>query len=430
MAITTSTVAYVLKTVYTPRAMQSAVYKNNPLFAMMPKEGGFTGATHVHAVRYRDSLARSPIFSVAQYRAGANGATAASGYADLAAAAGTVGNTLGKQFIINRNKEYAIYTLEQEAILAGRDDKGSLVRILSTEVDAALNNLNRTMGHNMYETGSGALGVSTNVASTTITVGEAIVNFELGMTLWSGTTEIAAVRGAPTPVGQYITSIDRGAGTFTVNAIGDTGFGTAGDYIFQMGDRPPTVLTSTFGNSKIVGVGAWNPVTTPSGGESFFGVDRTADVTRLSGQRLDISGMQPEEGYVTALARLAREGADPSHIFTSFTDDKNLKLALGSRVETKYDTVGDVGFESMRIRGPLGQVKVYPDINAPVGYARILTLDTWAFKYLGDLVNTADLDGSRLAREYQADRFEGRLSVYGNTVCYAPHKNMVATLPT
>jgi expansin (peptidoglycan-binding protein) len=55
--------------------------------------------------------------------------------------------------------------------------------------------------------------------------------------------------------------------------------------------------------------------------------------------------------------------------------------------------VGDVGFESMKVRGPKGIVKLYADLNAPVGYARLLQMDTWAFKHLGDLINTADMDG-------------------------------------
>ena len=154
-------------------------------------------------------------------------------------------------------------------------------------------------------------------------------------------------------------------------------------------------------------------------------------MTRLAGHRLDISALQPEEGYITALAAMAREDAEPGHIFTSFTDEKNLKLALGSRVDSEYASVGEVGFESMRIRGPLGTVKVFADRNAPVGYARLLQMDTWQLKHLGDLVNKGDAGGDGgMAREILADRFEGRFSFYGNLLCLKPSGNMVATLPT
>lgn len=420
MAVTTSAIAYALKTVYSPKAVANAVYKDNPLFALMRKEGGFSGASHIHAVRYRDSLARSPTFATAQGRAAANGASASPG--------GDQGFTKGVQFIVTRRKEYQIYTLEQEAILAGRDDRGSLIRTLSTEVDSALNNMNRTMGVALYGDGSGSLGQLTNVSGTTFTVGDSIVNFEVGMEIVAstGSTKTAILRNSAT--GQYITSINRAAGTFVVNANTDTC--ATGDWLFVKGDRQTAAITANTDYLKVSGLDAWNPVTSPSASESFYGVDRSIDATRLAGHRKDISTLQPEEGYIVALADLAREGANPSHIFTSFADEKNLKLALGSKVDTEYSTVGDVGFESIRVRGPKGSVKLYADVNAPVGYARILQLDTWALKHLGDLINVADMDGSTLHREYQADRFEGRMSFYGNVVCYNPSANMVATLPT
>lgn len=421
MSVSISTIDYALKQVYTTRDMENAVYKDNPLYALMPKEGGFTGRAHIHGIRYRDSLARSVSFATAQARTASNGVSPAS-------PGGDQGFTRGVQFVVTRQKEYQIYTLEQEAILAGKDDKGSLIRTLTTEVDSALNNLGRSLAIALYGDGSGSLGQLTNVSGTTFTVGEAITNIEVGMELVvsTGSTKTAILRNSGT--GCYVTSVNRSAGTFVVNANTDSA--ATGDWLFIKGDRQVAAITANSQYLKIAGLDAWNPVTTPSGGESFFGIDRSVDATRLAGQRLDISSLQPEEGYITALAAMAREGADPSHIFVSFTDEKNLKLALGARVESEYTQVGDIGFESCKIRGPRGPVRVYADMNAPVGYARLLSLNTWALKYLGDMINTADLDGAKLAREYQADRFEGRLSFYGNVVCYNPDRNMVATLPT
>lgn len=419
MAVSTSAIAYALKTVYSAKAMANATYKDNPLWAHLRKEGGFTGASHVHAVQYRNSLGRSVSFATAQGRAASQG--------QLSSLAGDQGFTKGVQFVLTRQKEYQIYTLEQEAILAGRDDKGSLIRTLTTEVDGALENLNRVMGKAAYGSGSGAIATVTGVSSTTITVGEDIVNIEVGMELVTAATELGALRNSGT--GCYVSSVNRSAGSFVINANTDSI--ASGDFLFIKGDRQAAAITANSQNLKIAGLEAWNPYVAPTSGESFYGVDRSVDVSRLAGQRIDISSLSPEEGYITALAALAREGGSPSHIFTSFTDEKNLKLALGSRVETEYVQVGEVGFESMRIRGPKGSVRVFADINAPVGYARLLQMDTWAFKHLGDLVNTgADLDGARLSRETNADRFEGRLSVYGNILCYDPSANMVAKLPT
>ena len=421
MAATITTADKILKYIYTSRALQNAVYDKNPLFALLPKQGGFNGRSLVHAITYGNSLARSAAFATAQGRAGINGASGTDS-----------GFNRDVNFTITRVKNYAMYTIEQELLLAASGDRASFVKGLTQLVDGTLQTLRNDFGRDVFGSGLGELGAVTAVSGSgpyTITVGEAITQIEVGMEIVcsTGSTKTAALRNSGG--GVAVVSVNRSAGTFTTTTNPDSI--AAGDWLFIKGDRPAGSTTAIGSMLKIAGMEAWNPVTAPSASESFFGVDRSVDATRLSGQRLDISALQPEEGYITALAALAREDGDPSHIFTSFTDEKNLKLALGSRVDAEYTQVGDIGFESIRLRGPNGTVKVYADRNAPVGYARVLTLNTWEMKHLGDLVNKGDAAGDGgMAREYQADRFEGRMSFYGNLLCHKPSANMVATLPT
>jgi hypothetical protein len=225
--------------------------------------------------------------------------------------------------------------------------------------------------------------------------------------------------------GVVITSVDRAAGTFTTATNPDT-ISTTNKFLFIKGDRAATGATAI----KLAGLEAWNPVSAPAASESFFGIDRSIEATRLGGLRLDISALNPEEGLITALTLCAREGANPGHFISSFTDVKNIHLALGSKVETEYMTVGDIGFSSIRINGPKGDVRVIADQNCPAGVGRLLSMDTWELKHLGDLFNMLDLDGATLSREYNADRFEGRVAMYGNLVCYAPGRNLRAVMPT
>ena len=430
MAENTTTFDQLLKYVYTSRALQNAVYDKNPAFALIPKNGGFVGRSMIHAIVYGNSNARSAGFATAQGRAGSNGA------------AGTdTGFSREVNYTVPRVKNYAIYSLEQEILLASKSDKGAFISAATNLIDGTLQTLKNDFGRDVFGDASGTLGqisaVSGSTSTTTFTVGEAITQIEVGMQIVvsNGSTKTAALR-TPNSTGFVpVLSVNRSAGTFIADntaVSGATGLGAvAGDWIFLAGDRPATAITTFSTRLKIAGMDAWNPVTAPTSGDSFLGVDRSVDVTRLAGHRLDISGLQPEEGYITALAAMAREDADPSHIFTSFTDEKNLKLAVGSRIEGEYTQVGDVGFESMRLRGPNGTVKVYADRNAPVGYARLLTLSSWELRHLGDLVNKGDAAGDGgMAREYQADRFEGRMAFYGNLFCHKPAANMVATLPT
>lgn len=420
MAATITTADKILKFLYSPKELLNAVYKDNPLFALLPKAGGFTGRSLIHALTYGNSLARSAAFATAQGRAGINGASGTDS-----------GFNRDVNFTVTRVKNYAMYTIEQELLLAAVGDRSSFVRGLTQLVDGTLQTLNNDFGRDVYGSGLGELGQMTAISGAgpfTWTVGEAITQIEVGMEIVvsTGSTKTAALRNSGG--GVAVVSVDRAAGTFTTTTNPDSA--AANDWLFIKGDRPAGSTTAIGSMLKIAGMEAWNPVTSPSASESFFGVDRSVDATRLAGQRLSIASLQPEEGLITALAALAREGGDPSHIFMNFSDEKNVKLALGSRVDAEYTQVGDIGFESIRVRGPKGPVRIYADRNAPVGYGRILTLNTWELKHLGDLVNRGDAgnDGG-LAREYQADRFEGRMSFYGNLLCHAPSKNMVVTLP-
>lgn len=421
MAATITTADKILKYLYSSKELLNAVYKDNPLFALLPKAGGFTGRSMIHALTYGNSLARSAAFATAQGRAGINGASGTDS-----------GFNRDVNFTVTRVKNYAMYTIEQELLLAAVGDRSSFVRGLTQLVDGTLQTLNNDFGRDVYGSGLGELGQATAVSGSgpyTITVGEAITQIEVGMEIVcsTGSTKTAALRNSGG--GVAVVTVDRAAGTFTTTTNPDSI--AANDWLFIKGDRPAGSTTAIGSMLKMAGMEAWNPVTSPSASESFFGVDRSVDATRLAGQRLSITSLQPEEGLITALAALAREGGDPSHIFMNFSDEKNVKLALGSRVDAEYTQVGDIGFESIRVRGPKGPVRIYADRNAPVGYGRILTLNTWELKHLGDLVNRGDAgnDGG-LAREYQADRFEGRMSFYGNLLCHAPSKNMVVTLPT
>ena len=420
MAATITTADKILKFIYSSRALQNAVYDKNPLFALLPKSSGFNGRSMIHALTYGNSNARSAAFATAQGRAGINGASGTDS-----------GFNRDVNFTVTRVKNYAMYTIEQELLLAASGDRASFVKGLTQLVDGTLQTLRNDFGRDVYGSGNGTLGQVTAVSGAgpfTFTVGEAITQIEVGMEIVASTTTVDTAL-LNSGGGVVVQTVNRAAGTFTTTTNPDTI--VANSWLFIKGDRQVTAITANSQMLKMAGLEAWNPTTAPSASESFFGVDRSVDSTRLSGQRLDISSLQPEEGYVTALAALAREDGDPSHIFTSFTDEKNLKLALGSRVDAEYTQVGDIGFESIRLRGPNGTVKVYADRNAPVGRARILTLNTWELKHLGDLVNngSAGNDGG-LAREYQADRFEGRMSFYGNLICHKPAANMVAALPT
>lgn len=409
MAVTTTTVAYALKRIYSKRAVENLVYKDNPLLALIPKKSGFTGSAKGFAVRFGDGQARSATFSSAQ--------------SQVQGTANGQGNNTGVQFLLTRVKDYQLWQIETEAMMATQDDMGAFLSMMTGEVNSALNNAGRSVAHALYGDGSGARGQRASASTNVITLSNVndVVNFEVGMGIEAAATLTGAKRSGST----YVTAVDRDAGTVTLNSAAAITSFADNDYLFNIGDSANAGGTPL----RISGLEAWNPSSAPSS-TAFFGVDRSVDVARLGGLRIDVSTLNPEEGLVTAIHRLAREGGSPDYLFENPLDVKNIHLALGSKAVTEYTQVGDIGFGTIRVTGPKGDVRVVADFNAPSAVGRLLTLNTWELSHMGELFNVLDQDGARVSRVYNSDAFEGRIAFYGNLGCYGPGRNARLVLPS
>lgn len=409
MTVTTTSIAFALKRLYPQTRIDNLVYQDNPLLAMIDKEGGFGGSDTAIAVRYADSMGRSATFANAQ-------------------AGATATNQKGVQFQVTRVKDYQIYELESEAMLAADEaGKAAFVKVLDTEVSSALNNFGRSRAISLYGDGIGALG-SVTVAALVLTLANPndITNFEVGQVLVcsTGATKTAILRNSGT--GCNVVAVDRDAGTVTIDVNTDTI--TTGDWVFIKGDRQVAAITLQSQWLRLSGLEAWNPVTAPTS-TTFFNVDRSVDPTRLGGLRQDISTFNPEEGLVTAMHRLAREGGRPSHLFMNNIDAKNVQVSLGSKAELEYTAIGEIGFSGIRVIGPKGDVMIYADQNAPSGVGRLLQLDTWKLRYMKELAWIQAMDGAPLARKATTDSYEGRIAFYGQLTCTAPGRNSRLVLP-
>lgn len=405
-APTTSQMAHLLKRMYSQQRVFNLVYDNNPFLAMCPK-AQFKGAAEAITVRYADNVGgRSAAFATAQAQ---------------------ISPHKGEQFLLTTVKDYQLYALEFEAILAGRDNAATLLGTLDTEVSSAIHNASRSLAIAMYGSGTGRIGViaTAGISGDVITLAttQDITNFEVGQVLVADQgTDGGALRDSGDSM--TVTAVDRSLGKITVNAVANISGLAAADGLYMKGDAKNNSTAV-----RLSGLEAWNPASAP-GATSFFGVDRSVDTDRLGGVRIDISALNPEEGVITAMHEMARRGAKPSHLFLNFTDSKNVQLALGSKVDTEYATVGDVGFSRIRILGPTGDLMIQPDVNAPSGVGRLLQLDTWKLYHRGELLNLQDLDGAKQSRIYNEDAYEGRISFYGQMGCHAPGFNARLVMPT
>ena len=399
------TVTEALKEHYKPLRVQNMVYKDNPLLAMMPKYTKFGGENMPIPLLSANPQRRSATFATGQ--------------------AETSTSTL-KQYVLTRVKDYSFASITGESIKATERDSDAFLRYATMEIDGALHSLTRSLAIAMYRDGGGSIGQlgvdpGTGAAVLTLSNEEDITNFEVGMSLQVAGSATGSIRANFTVSGNtgVISAIDRDAGTITLtaNTHGDV---LINDFLFQKGDAQIGGATAL----KVCGLEAWCPASAPGSG-AFFGVNRTADVTRLGGNRFDGSALPIEEALIGGAARVAREGGRPDVCFVDFATFSNLEKALGSKVvydEAKARDV-DIGFAAISLRGPRGTIKIIPDQNCQPNVAWMLQLDTWSLNTLGEAPMFLDLDNNRMLRESAADAYEVRLGYYGNVACNAPGYN-------
>jgi len=412
MALDLTTVNQALKEHYKPLRVQNMAYRDNPLLAMMPKYTKFGGENMPIPIIFSNPQRRSATFGSAQD-------------VGTSAIAGSTGTSQLKQFVLTRVKDYSFASITGESIKATERDSDAFLRYATMEVDGALHSLTRSLAVGMYRDGTGSRGLANaapaNSANMVVKLknAEDVTNFEVGQVLNIFSAAGSQRIGKTGETGDFsVDAIDRDTGELTFTgqeyASGSGGTIAANDLIIAKGDR----------NLVVSGLEAWCPTAAP-GSDLFFNVNRTADVTRLGGNRFDGSALPIEEALIGGAARVAREGGRPDHCFVDFATFSNLEKALGSKVvysEAKARDV-DIGFAGIDIRGPRGTIKVIPDQNCQPDVAWMLQMDTWSLNTLGEAPMFLDLDGNKMLRESSDDAYEIRLGYYGNVACNAPGYN-------
>jgi len=399
MSLDLTSFAPALKAYYTKDKVENMVYKNNPFLAMLPKMEKFYGKNLPIPIIYGNPTGRSATFATAQ---------------------ANKNNSLLKDFVLTRNHDYSLASIDNETLEASQNDAGAFMEAATVEIDGAIQSATRSFATAVFRDGSGSIGrINATVTGTSLTLATTvdIVNFEVGMKLQFST---AATVASLVDSGEAVTvsSIDRSAGSMVVTPSLTTIAGLAvNDFINVQGDL----------ESKVKGLDAWIPASVTS--TPFFGVDRTADSTRLGGSRYDGSAQPIEEALSDALALIEREGGSPDYCFMNYSNFSNLKKALGSKVQY-VDIPGpaSVGFKGVMIDGNKNQLKVLADQNCPSAVAYMLQMDVWKCYSLGMAPKILDSDGLKMLREGTADSVEVRVGYYAQLGCRAPGWNGRVTL--
>lgn len=402
--------------------MKDLVYKKNPHLALVPKDessSGMAGKYMPVPLIYGAPQGRSATFSNAQ------GNQTAPALAS---------------FFVYRVSNYELVTITNELLEATKDDIGAFVDEAKLNMDTGFRNISNDLAHDLYSDGSGSRGSISSIATGVIVLVDpaSVVQFEVGMSLVSysvaGNVYTQSTAGA---IG-YVIAVNRSSGTITVSATPGgsagtpTNWSTAFPFLGVQGDVAFGTLTLTTSFLKVSGLGAWLPVVAPSSGDSFWGIDRSADVTRLAGVRFDGSAESIEEALIDASSLVAREGGQPEMCFTNFTSYAALEKSLGSKVQyvdVKHDEA-DIAFAGIRVNAPYGPITVIPDRNCPSRIAYLLQMDVWKLRTLNKAphILTYGMEGLEGLRVGNADALEIRIGYYGNLTCSAPGWNCVVQL--
>lgn len=316
----------------------------------------------------------------------------------------------------------------------------------SRTMDNGFRNLSNNMAFELFAGGSASRGTFlassvTNVAGAvalTLSNSQAIVQFEVGMTLQASLTDGgAALQNAPGTIDAIqLTSVNRGTGVIVGTVVQGaplTSWATGTlNYLQVLGDIGIAGASTIAGMLGLSGMQAWIPPVDPPSNDNFWGVNRSSDPTRLGGLRYSAISQSISEGLTSALAYANREGADIDLILIDFVSYGTLVNELGAKVQyvmLEHDEV-EVAFEAIHFHSAYGKIPVVADRSMIPQSAFCIKTDTLKLRTLGKAphILTYGLEGLEGLRVGNADALEIRIAYYGNEICSAPGWNMFVQL--
>ena len=390
----------ILKDWYSEDQVKFVVYKNNPLFAMLPKEENITGKRFVLPVVYGDPQGVGSSIALAQ--------SSASESEQI-------------DFNLLRDRKYGIVNIDTETLEASKDMKGGFLDVGKLKIDGMLRQLTNDIATELFADGTGELSkvlASPTPSTTTFSVTPSdAAKFEVGMSL-----DIRAAIGTDQTKDGVIKSINRSTGAIVYVAAA-TSAPASGDLIFRAG-----VI-----NKGIVGLSGWLP-TTVGGSDSFFGVNRSADRVRLAGVYLDRSGASGSgidviiQALETIITRVVMEGGSPDVLFVHPIVYNSIKIYLQEKgtyrmTEVKIGEKAQIDFAGIVFDSSEGPVKLFSDRRCPYEYGFCLQMDTWKLYSMKAVPHIQKPDGLMALRQATADGIEVRLASYAQLGCKAPGWN-------
>jgi hypothetical protein len=321
---------------------------------------------------------------------------------------------------------------------ASRNDKGSWLRALQREQSNTVKALQKNTAISLYRNHGGSIGRMGSVidvdGTNDVLVLENksdVINFSFGQALEFSTAD--GTSGSLLTGNCYVAKLDFDNGYVHIaSSLANAVAGTDGNYASIMTGEAETEYIfnkGDFGNS-FRGLESWVPLTAPTSGEDFLGIDRSVDPMRLAGHRLNDTSMSYEEIVQELAARITYSGGSSLVCMMSPIQVKQFALELDTKVVRDPGGKGKTGFRGIAVDTVAGTVEVLGDPACPENRLFMLDMSTWKFHHLLGLPHLVEDDGLARLRVSDADQVAFRYRLWGNLKCTAPGKNGVAALPT
>jgi hypothetical protein len=397
-----TSLAPVFKELY-PKGLAPIIAKKCPAAGWVPKQGDF----------YGDTAGIAPLIS------GVRGSTA---FADALEDQSVV-QTL--KFNVPRKRDYAIASVDAEAMAASENDRGAFAKVLDEQTKGAMHELQESFGYQIFHNGGGSRAQGNSawtITGNAITISDprAHVYFQVDMRLNFATTDgttgsvkagyVTIDKISITPAATIITTVEANIQT-AVPTVANS------DHLFRKGD---------FGNC-ISGFLAWIPPTDPTA-TLYHGVDRTRHTTKLGGLRFNASDSSTimEEIVIDALAYAHTHGAEPSVLIMNSLRFSELEKSLNGKTIIQIgSSVPGIGYKAIEFAAPWGTVSIMGDPKCPYNHAFALDKETVHFKHLKAFPHFAMDDGSKFQRSASADGIQFRVRWWGNLMVEKPGFNMI-----
>lgn len=336
------------------------------------------------------------------------------GSSDYQTAYANQGPTQEQRFFVGHKTEYQLARIKNIAIAKTMGDRGAIKKIVEHTFTRAGYAFGRAMAARVWGGAGGRLFVLANSSTNTVTATLAskadLAKVEVGQ--WhqfatnDGTGSSPAGLLAVTQL--QVVSKNPEAGTYDYSAKLNTVAGaTTTMSVFRAGDYANTMT----------GMQGWAPITAPTTGDSFKGVDRTLEIQKLSGYRVTITG----EGKWSGILRAIAEGqsvaqGDYKHAFWNPIDFDKFAQEVGAKTVVDVNTKHPgIGYKGITIETAAGPVTCMSEIDVPLGYVWVGNAEDMELCTAGECPRVLDFDGhGKLMRVAGEDAVQYDLGAYGD----------------